>query len=99
MKTSLIFALAFAQAVFGAANVAKRAGSCAADNCARAVTGTRKGTAGLVTATSDCRSFVAQTVASLQVVPTYATACSGTVRYSSACSCLGITSASVRSKL
>lgn len=36
---------------------------CAADNCARAVTGTAKGAAHVATARADCSSFMQQTVA------------------------------------
>lgn len=78
---------------------------CKADNCARAVTGTAKGTAHTVMAKRDCSSFMTQTVTvyttatakakrdveSIKALPTYASACSGAVRYSSACSCWGLT--------
>ncbi|KAJ3497659.1 hypothetical protein NLG97_g1730 [Lecanicillium saksenae] len=94
---------------------------CNPDNCANAVTGTRRGPAFSTTAKSDCSSFMTTTTTlaavtktttvtitivpgnapaptnpppakrDLKTVPYYATACSGTSRYSSACSCYGIT--------
>jgi len=96
--------------------------SCDADDCARAVTGTRTGKVPNISSReADCSSFQITTVtpapstvtafttvtsipphkrdaiAERQVtitpvsVPTYASACSGAVRYKSACSCWGIT--------
>ncbi|KAK3390684.1 hypothetical protein B0H63DRAFT_121697 [Podospora didyma] len=60
---------------------------CHANDCARAVTGTRRGPEFTAQAKSDCSSFVSS---ALTVVPTYASACSGTSAYASACSCYGI---------
>ncbi|KAK6543520.1 hypothetical protein TWF694_000266 [Orbilia ellipsospora] len=74
---------------------------CPADNCARAVTGTRSGKVPDVTSRmADCSSFMRTTVQpSTTIVPTqvpaYASACSGTVRYSTACSCWGIGSTTI----
>ncbi|KAJ6782330.1 hypothetical protein PWT90_07802 [Aphanocladium album] len=95
--------------------------ACNADNCANAVTGTRRGPAFPATAKSDCSSFMTTTTTlapvtvtntititivpggapaptnpppvkrDVKTVPYYASACSGTSRYSSACSCYGIT--------
>ncbi|MCJ1408961.1 hypothetical protein MMC19_003038 [Ptychographa xylographoides] len=98
--------------------------SCAADNCARAVTGTRLGSSAQQSHFADCSSFMEvvvtpatstatvtatitgaatnlkrgfevverrQVTVTPSSVPTYASACSGTARYSSACSCAGIT--------
>ncbi|XWX02404.1 hypothetical protein V2A60_010441 [Cordyceps javanica] len=72
-------------------------GGCNADNCARAVTGTRRGELAVTQAQSDCSQFMQKTstapvvtVTSTVVVPSYASACSGSVRYASACSCWGI---------
>ena len=63
--------------------------TCAADDCARAVTGTSAAATPAITQRqSDCASFQATASAA---VPTYASACSGSVRYSSACSCFGYT--------
>lgn len=90
MKTFTILLLFLAQVALGDVDVLKRA-HCKADNCARAVTGTVHGATRVTAARSDCSSFAAQTVQSLQVVPTYASACSGSIRYASACSCWGIT--------
>jgi hypothetical protein len=79
-----------------------KAGVCRADNCARAVTGTRRGPNFPATARSDCASFLAVTVtagsehvsadvaAPTKSIPKYASACSGAARYTSACSCYGI---------
>ncbi|ATY60167.1 hypothetical protein A9K55_005499 [Cordyceps militaris] len=74
------------------------AAECAADNCARAVTGTRRGDPFVTQAQSDCSHFQQKTITAPAVTitstvapPWYATACSGTVRYASACSCWGIT--------
>ena len=65
--------------------------ACAADNCARAVTGT-KATPASTTRSADCRAFVQNTAKA--TVPAYASACRGAVPYSSACSCFSITSTS-----
>ncbi|EON70097.1 hypothetical protein W97_09363 [Coniosporium apollinis CBS 100218] len=86
------------------ASLAPRQGGCSADNCARAVTGTRRGDVAQSSARADCSSFFARTVTvtagntetitqtpTPTAVPTYATACSGAARYSSACSCFGVT--------
>jgi len=62
--------------------------TCAADNCARAVTGANAQPAA-PTRSADCSSFMAGGTAT----PAYASACSGTARYSSACSCFGVTAA------
>ncbi|EJP67876.1 small secreted protein [Beauveria bassiana ARSEF 2860] len=70
---------------------------CNADNCARAVTGTRRGDDFVSSAQGDCSRFMqktvtapAMTITSTVAPPWYASACSGTVRYASACSCWGI---------
>ncbi|KAJ9667101.1 hypothetical protein H2201_002620 [Coniosporium apollinis] len=89
---------------FSIASLAPRQGGCSADNCARAVTGTRRGDPARSSARADCSSFFARTVTvtvgntetitqtpTPTAVPTYATACSGAARYSSACSCFGVT--------
>ncbi|KAK8121285.1 hypothetical protein PG999_005405 [Apiospora kogelbergensis] len=131
MKSVLIAAallpLAFAAAAFEPRNN----NGCNADNCARAVTGTRLGSASVSAYRQDCTSFLSGTVtpptstATVTVtpdtcdddeqapltfrrevkrtdaavtafptaVPTYAAACSGAVRYSSACSCWGVSAA------
>ncbi|KAK4102500.1 hypothetical protein N658DRAFT_469086 [Parathielavia hyrcaniae] len=79
---------------------------CYADNCARAVTGTHRGPVFTSQAKADCSSYVVTTsyghtatvtAASVptedpKTVPTYASLCSGSARYTSACSCYGITS-------
>jgi len=64
--------------------------TCDADNCARAVTGTRSGKMPAVTSRRfDCSKFMhTQTTA----IPTYASACSSPGAYSSACACWGIAS-------
>ncbi|OAL40155.1 hypothetical protein AYO20_00575 [Fonsecaea nubica] len=72
---------------FGGGSFFER-GVCGADNCARAVTGTA-GQPPLATRQADCSAFFSP--APTPTVPTYASACSGASRYSSACSCLGIT--------
>jgi len=80
---------------------------CNANNCARAVTGTRSGKMPAVTSRqADCSSFMEATVytnyfgtavstVTPTVVPTYASACSTPgspqMAYSSACSCWSIT--------
>ncbi|KAN0119734.1 hypothetical protein V8E51_001942 [Hyaloscypha variabilis] len=65
---------------------AANANSCNADNCLRAVIGsafpTRDGAA-------DCSSYFKATVTPAVIRPSYASACSGTSRYSSASSCIG----------
>ncbi|KAL2071776.1 hypothetical protein VTL71DRAFT_13011 [Oculimacula yallundae] len=63
--------------------------TCARDNCLRAIIATRK--PGPSVASADCSSFIKGTTA--HALPTYATACSGSARYASACSCMGITKA------
>ncbi|KAM3429783.1 hypothetical protein NHJ13734_008030 [Beauveria thailandica] len=70
---------------------------CNADNCARAVTGTWRGDDFVSLAQGDCSRFMQKTVTAPAVTitstvasPWYASACSGTVRYASACSCWGI---------
>ncbi|KAM3501264.1 hypothetical protein MY10362_005700 [Beauveria mimosiformis] len=69
---------------------------CNADNCARAVTGTRRGDDFVSLAQGDCSRFMQKTVTApadhypTVAPPWYASACSGTVRYASACSCWGI---------
>ncbi|KAK0610348.1 hypothetical protein B0T17DRAFT_584566 [Bombardia bombarda] len=79
---------------------------CNANDCARAVTGTRQGPVFMTRAREDCSSYVLSTVyghsttvtvASISAVtsktiPTYATACSSIGAYVSACSCYGIPS-------
>ncbi|EXJ70285.1 uncharacterized protein A1O5_06353 [Cladophialophora psammophila CBS 110553] len=89
---SLLFALAagmpfVAANPFGAGSFYER-GVCAADNCARAVTGTAAQPP-LATRQADCSAFFRPVPT--PTVPAYASACSGATRYSSACSCLGIT--------
>ncbi|MCJ1245337.1 hypothetical protein MMC30_002541 [Trapelia coarctata] len=108
------------------------AGKCNADNCARAVTGTRRGPSFAPSAQADCSSFLLQTSTGPSVtvteftyitttvggptepasivprnpvvetpppapkaIPAYASPCSGSVRYSSACSCYGITAETI----
>ncbi|KAK3367696.1 putative salivary secreted peptide [Podospora didyma] len=78
---------------------------CNSNNCARAVTGTRQGPAFTSKAKEDCSSFVVTTkyghtvtvtapaAPSVdRIIPTYASACSGSAAYASACSCYGIPS-------
>ncbi|KAH6713314.1 hypothetical protein BKA61DRAFT_736335 [Leptodontidium sp. MPI-SDFR-AT-0119] len=60
--------------------------TCARDNCLRAVIATR---AKAAAASTDCSSYFKGTIS--HAVPTYASACSGAARYSSACSCIGVT--------
>ncbi|KAL0934956.1 uncharacterized protein CTRU02_209547 [Colletotrichum truncatum] len=78
--------------------------SCSNDNCARAVTGTRRGIAFASGAKTDCQNFMIQThtvtiatsaAPTAKTIPTYASECSGTSRYSSACSCWGITASTI----
>jgi hypothetical protein len=45
-----------------AAEAASKSGECNADNCARAVTGTRRGDPHIPSARADCSSFLATTV-------------------------------------
>ena len=66
MKVPFVFLLAGA---VGAATVHQRAG-CSADNCARAVTGTAKGSTRVVVAKSDCSSFLETTVTKYARYPT-----------------------------
>ena len=102
---SVLIPLALASGALSSVLVRSAASSCAADNCARAVTGTAANPA-ITQRQSDCASFQAAPSAA---VPTYASACSGlsfliysvrfsvltsetgSVRYSSACSCFGYT--------
>ena len=91
MKASI-----FIPALFSLASAAglKRDGNgifaraCAADNCARAVTGSNQAVP-TATRSADCSSFLAATTTA--TVPTYASACNNAARYTSACSCLGVT--------
>jgi hypothetical protein len=103
--SSVLIPLALASGALSSVLVRSAASSCAADNCARAVTGTAAQPA-ITQRQSDCASFQATPSAA---VPTYASACSGlsfpvysvrfsilsskigSVRYSSACSCFGYT--------
>jgi hypothetical protein len=90
------------------------AAGCNADNCARAVTGSRLGEGRIASAKADCSSFLATTIladavtitvteapktsgtdASVHDIPSYASKCSGSARYSSACSCWGVTGSKV----
>lgn len=66
MKVPFVFLLAGA---VGAAHVHKRAG-CKADNCARAVTGTAKGSSRVEVAKSDCSSFLEATETKYARYPT-----------------------------
>ena len=76
-STTIVFTLlSFAIASPGMGHLEARA-ACNRDNCFRALLGKA------ATATTDCVLFATDAV-----VPTYASACSGTARYSSACSCL-----------
>lgn len=102
---SVLIPLALASGALSNVLVRSATSSCAADNCARAVTGTAA-TPAITQRQSDCASFQATPSAA---VPTYASACSGlsfliysvrfsilssktgSVRYSSACSCFGYT--------
>ncbi|PMD17627.1 hypothetical protein NA56DRAFT_661922 [Hyaloscypha hepaticicola] len=93
MRPTLIL-LALTSLAFGNL-IPKDDNGCNADNCARAVTGTRDGPATVAAHQADCKSFMQVTEhwdwppTSPTNVPAYATACSGTARYSSACSCFG----------
>ncbi|KAK8068826.1 Phospholipase A2 [Apiospora phragmitis] len=129
MKSVLITAALLPLALAAAALEPRNNNGCNADNCARAVTGTRRGPASISAFKQDCTSFMSATVtpptstATVTVtpdtcdedeqapltlkkqkraegvtvfptaVPTYASACSGAVRYSSACSCWGVSAA------
>jgi hypothetical protein len=64
---------------------------CNADNCARAVTGTRLGAAHVTQAKSDCSSLLAATPTPSSL-PSYAGNCPNFSAYSSACSCWGAVS-------
>jgi hypothetical protein len=86
--------------------------ACNANNCARAVTGTREGKVPAVTSRqADCSSFMkataytyangaTATVISPTAVPAYASPCSSPVNsvtaYASACSCWGITATTTK---
>ncbi|KAK8045509.1 hypothetical protein PG993_005533 [Apiospora rasikravindrae] len=133
MKSVLITAALLPLALAAAAFEPRNNNGCNDDNCARAVTGTRRGPESMSAFRQDCTSFMTATVtppASTVIVtttadacdeedeapqtplrrvqqrraeeavtvfptevPTYASACSGAVRYSSACSCWGVTAA------
>ncbi|EXJ89688.1 hypothetical protein A1O3_02755 [Capronia epimyces CBS 606.96] len=71
-------------------------GVCNADNCARAITGSAAQQA-LATRQADCSAFLSPFPT--PTVPAYASACSGSVRYSSACACLGYTASPTHSCL
>ncbi|KAG5924711.1 hypothetical protein E4U42_004562 [Claviceps africana] len=120
MKASTILCLA-AAGIAGALEARKP--HCGGDNCARQVTGTRKGLTPLSSRKADCSSFMRTTIvpdattitvtvtvepdepvsltkrgieyrAATEVdhaVPTYASSCKKKGKYSSACSCWGIT--------
>jgi hypothetical protein len=67
--------------------------TCNANNCARAVTGTRPGKTPAVTSRqSDCASFMHNSVnpTATAGLPSYASACTSAGAYSSACACWGI---------
>ncbi|KAM7201230.1 hypothetical protein V8F20_004976 [Naviculisporaceae sp. PSN 640] len=109
---ALALSLAISTSTFPSTAVATKCqhGGCHADNCARAVTGTREGPVFTSQAKSDCSSFVVTTVyghtttvtapstssdtpsGPTITIPEYASACSSTAAYVSACSCYGITS-------
>jgi hypothetical protein len=84
---SFVIPLALASGALSHVLARTAVSTCAADDCARAVTGTAAAPA-ITQRQSDCASFQATPS---PAVPTYASACSGSVRYSSACSCLGYT--------
>ncbi|KAG5957949.1 hypothetical protein E4U57_001649 [Claviceps arundinis] len=124
MKVSVFLSFATA-AVAGILDARK--GHCGGDNCARQVTGTRKGLGPLSSRKADCSSFMRTVVApeattitvtvtvdpeepvfltrhviyraatetptEAPSVPTYASSCKNAHKYSSACSCWGITPA------
>ncbi|KAG5944206.1 hypothetical protein E4U59_007507 [Claviceps monticola] len=122
MKVSVFLSFATA-AVAGILDARK--GHCGGDNCARQVTGTRKGLEPLSSRKEDCSSFMRTVVApeattitvtvtvdpgepvsltrhaidyraptEAPSVPIYASSCKNAHKYSSACSCWGITPAS-----
>ncbi|KAK7942503.1 uncharacterized protein PG986_011616 [Apiospora aurea] len=134
MKSVLITAALLPLALAGAVFEPRNNNGCNADNCARAVTGTRRGPESMSSFRQDCTSFLSTTVTppmstvivtttadscdeeedvapqtllkrvqekraegAVTVVPTavpaYASACSGAARYSSTCSCWGVTAA------
>jgi hypothetical protein len=66
--------------------------TCIKDNCARAVIGIHNGPSQASSASSACSSFLKQSAApgSTQSVPSYASACTGAIQYSSACTCWGL---------
>ncbi|KAF7550665.1 hypothetical protein G7046_g7943 [Stylonectria norvegica] len=71
---------------------------CGSDNCGRAVNAGRLGPDGLAAHFADCDAFFEKTVTPSAVtvyvtksVPTYASACSGTARYLTACACVSHT--------
>ncbi|KAK0108147.1 hypothetical protein ONS95_002969 [Cadophora gregata] len=66
--------------------------TCARDNCLRAViaSGAKPGPS---SASADCSSYFKGTTS--HAVPTYASACSGSARYTSACSCIGVTKTTI----
>ena len=67
--------------------------TCNANNCARAVTGTRIGKMPAATSRmADCSSFMHTTInpAATTGIPSYASACTSASAYSSACACWGI---------
>lgn len=69
----------------GIAGLCAAATSCAADNCYRQV----KASAFTARPTvADCSKFVATSTAT---IPVYASGCSNAAKYSSACSCIGVT--------
>ncbi|KAH8805263.1 hypothetical protein F5884DRAFT_835621 [Xylogone sp. PMI_703] len=84
------FSIIFLSSIVHLALATNSAPSCHADNCARAVTGTRLGAAHVTQAMSDCRSLLAATPAP-QSLPSYAGNCPNFSAYSSACSCWGAT--------
>ncbi|KAK5196183.1 hypothetical protein LTR47_004376 [Exophiala xenobiotica] len=85
---ALVGFLALATANPAANPFLEHRGTCNADNCARAVTGSNAGLP-LATRQADCSAFL--NPVPTPTVPNYASACGGNARYSSACSCLGYT--------
>ncbi|KAJ4509053.1 hypothetical protein HRR81_007311 [Exophiala dermatitidis] len=85
---ALLFTLATSLTFANANPFLEARGVCNADNCARAITGTGAQQP-LATRQADCSAFMSPIPT--PTVPTYASACGGSVRYSSACSCLGYT--------
>ncbi|KAH7420097.1 hypothetical protein BKA64DRAFT_738164 [Cadophora sp. MPI-SDFR-AT-0126] len=61
--------------------------TCARDNCLRAVVA-RGAKPGPSSASADCSSYLRGTTSHAR--PTYASPCSGSARYTSACSCIGV---------